>query len=283
VEYQEGAVPGPSGSITISYPNNCTLDTTNNVLYFSTGNKTAGNGTGQQIIIKVTDPHDSNKRKYTQYSGVSGSSGSTDSALSSTYNFPFVSGVYNNALYILDQGNTRIRKLDFATNVSSSFFTGRVITDYAGTTTTTLVNKTGGFDHNMQIYVQNPKLTSNPTNIPYQQLNPPYYFGFASLNYIYDTTYKHVGQVGLYLMGTRPNGEVAAYYEFPLANGYDFNTTTGKFTTNLTGFVLGTGNPSMIIPNNYQIILDPKYSTNNNGILYVMELSTGYTMRIIPR
>jgi hypothetical protein len=87
------------------------------------------------------------------------------------------------------------------------------------------------------------------------------------------------GNVGLYLLGTKSTGEVAAYYQFPLVKGKDINTTTGAFLTTSTGFAFGVG--MMTSDSNYQIVLDPNFGTNKNGILYIIELTTGYTMKIM--
>ena len=275
-----------TSTITFANPNSVYYDPTNKVIYVSTGTYSPSNlnTPGHHYVLQITNPLDSTKRTFSVITGMPGTLGSNDTS-PGTYHSPIVTGIYDNQLMILDRGNNRLRKFDLKLFTITSIFNGY----YSGSGPQTLVGKPAPYLGNTQHYFKNPYLQSmsNMTtvgNTPYQPLSPPYYFGFASLNYGYSKTNKHMGQIGLYLMGTKPNGEVAAYHEFPLTKGRDYDVVNDKFLSTSTGINLNFGNTNILTPNNYQFILSTNSTTMGIiGVLSVMELSTGYTMIIITR
>ena len=241
-------------------------DSSSDILYIGDSNA--------HTVYKVTNPNDSSP-KISKLAGTINTSGSTD-GVPGTLSFPILLGIYSGSLYLNDN-STYLRKIDLSN--------GRVQTVLNGSSFNIDIPRSMGNVNTRQIYLNNndsANISSLQSGyLPTQPLAPPYYFGFASLNYGYDPQLKHTGDIGLYLLGTKPNGEVAAYHQFVLTAGKDLNTTKGTFSTTKTGIIFGFGNPETLKPNNYQIVMDPNYSTNGNGIIYVIELSTGYTMIIM--
>ena len=103
--------------------------------------------------------------------------------------------------------------------------TATVTTLVNNTTLSTIISKTRGMnDYNTNqvygpvAYWNGAGMSSSGINSIFSQpLSPPYYFGLVSLNYSYNDVYRvDQGDVGLYLLGTKANGEVAAYYQFLL-------------------------------------------------------------------
>ncbi|MCP1994749.1 hypothetical protein [Flavobacterium sp. HSC-61S13] len=203
---------------------------------------------GSHVILKITPTQ---QKTVFAGTGIAGYSGDTGLANAATLNAPSSVTIQNNNLYIADQGNRRIRKVDLATNI---------ITTVAGDgTENTTTNGLGGcvsvaVDSNQNIYVSTgqkntiQKITATGIHTTYVGT------GIAGFNIadnqaataaLNSPTALFIKDTDLYIadMGNRRIRKVN------LNNG-QLSNVAGDGTTNITGNGLGGCNGVTVDPLN---------------------------------